>query len=78
MATVINNPSPNTQRVEHVDRTDSSGLGFVVGLILLVLLAILLFAYGLPAIRNASQGGANVNVPERVDINVNTPSGEAQ
>jgi hypothetical protein len=77
MATVINNPAPTTERIERVDRSDSSsGLGFVVGLVLLVLLAILLFAYGLPALRNASQdttGGANINVPERMDINVNNP-----
>jgi hypothetical protein len=75
MATVINNPNPQVERVERhvVDRGDDSrGMGFVVGLIALVLLAILLFAYGIPALRNAGQNtGPNINIPDQVDVNLN-------
>lgn len=65
MATVI--------RDEHHHGTDSgSGVGTMLGIILLVVLAFLLFYYGLPAIRNA---GTNVNVPGKIDVNVNNPGG---
>ncbi|CAN5149472.1 hypothetical protein BH11PAT1_BH11PAT1_0640 [soil metagenome] len=64
MATIINNPAP-------VQQTDS-GMGFVLGMILLVVLAVLFFYYGLPALRG-SFAGPQVNVPGKVDVNVNTP-----
>ena len=67
MATVINNPpsSPETE----------GGLGWVIGLIIALLLIGLIF-YGFPALRGANRGGgANVNIPDRVDVNVNkTPA----
>ena len=63
MATVVNNP-PVVER----DR----GNGFLVGVILLIVLAVLFFYYGLPAIQTAAT--PQVSVPEQVDVNVNTPN----
>jgi hypothetical protein len=64
MAIVVNNP----------DRTTSdSGMGFLLGIILLVVLAFALFYYGLPAIRGAATG-PQINVPGKVDVNVNQPA----
>ncbi|CAN5144787.1 hypothetical protein BH09PAT1_BH09PAT1_7840 [soil metagenome] len=61
MATVIH---------EHTtDRGNSSGT--IVGIILLVVLVLLFFVYGLPMLR--SYGTPQVNVPGKVDVNVNTP-----
>lgn len=52
--------------------TDSgSSMGWVIGLILLIVVLWLLFTYGLPAIRSAAT--PQVAIPERVDVNVNTP-----
>jgi hypothetical protein len=75
MATIINNPTPGVSNATPVDREDR-GMGFVVGLILAILLLVLLFAYGLPALRGTRTGNdaapsANINVPEQVDVNVN-------
>ena len=68
MATVINNPSTETA---------GGGMGMVLGVLLAIAIIVLFFAYGLPAIRN--NGGTtnttnNSVVPERVDVNVNTPT----
>lgn len=64
MAVVVNTPS--------TERRSDSGLGFLVGIILLVLLAFALFYYGLPAIRGAaSTSSTNINVPDKINVDVN-------
>ncbi len=65
MATVINQPAPAR---EHTD----SGMGFLLGVILLVILGVLLFTYGIPYLSN-SFSGPQVNVPGKIDVNVNNP-----
>jgi hypothetical protein len=69
MATIINNPSDagRISRVERVEHRESSGTGFLVGVILAILLGILLLAYGLPNFSRTT----NVNVPDRVNVDVN-------
>jgi hypothetical protein len=74
MATVINNPGTGTT-------TDSgSSASFLIGAIVLLVAVILILYYGLPALRSAagtarnaggSGGSAQINVPEKVDVNVN-------
>jgi hypothetical protein len=59
---------------EHQTTTDSgSGMGFLLGVIMLIVFAFLLFYYGLPALRSASSG-PTVNVPGKIDVNVNQPA----
>lgn len=65
MATIVNNP-PVTQH-------DSSGNGFLLGVILLIVFAVLFFMYGLPYLTSA-MSGPTVQVPDKVDVNVNTPN----
>ncbi len=64
MTTIINNPPSS----------DNSGgpLGMIVGLIVLVILIYLGIVYGLPAIQRM-QIGTPLNVPGKIDINVNQP-----
>jgi hypothetical protein len=66
MATVVNT-TPAT--------TDSgSGTGFLLGILLIIVMAILFFVYGLPALTNSvSQSQPQVNVPGKIDVNVNNP-----
>lgn len=60
MATIVNTPqSP-----------DSNGMSMLVGLVLLIFLGILFFYYGLPAIGRMT-GGAQINIPSKIDVNVN-------
>lgn len=68
MATVIN---PRSETHTHPVETDTgTALGFFLGLILLVAIGILLFGYVLPRANN-NTGGTRVNVPDRIDVNVN-------
>ncbi len=67
MATVINNPGPTTDH--------SSGFGFFAGIVLLIVFMVALLYYGLPALRrNLSFGGTEINVPERIQVDVNQNS----
>lgn len=63
MVTVVNNPPPS----------DNSGgpIGMIVVLVVLVVLGYLGFVYGLPALRNMQSGGVQINVPSKIDVNVN-------
>ncbi|MBX4210503.1 hypothetical protein KW783_00835 [Candidatus Parcubacteria bacterium] len=62
MPTVIDNRQPAT--VEN----DSTGLGFLIGILLVIILAVLFFVYGLPALRNnnsnatPNNNGAGINI----------------
>lgn len=64
MATIVNTPGSTTD--------SSGGMGFVLGVLLLLLVAFLFFVYGLPAIQQ-SMSGPSVQVPGQVDVNLNTP-----
>lgn len=61
MATIVNNPPAD----------NSSGpMGMIVVLVVLIVLGYLGFVYGLPALREM-QGGTQINVPEKIDVNIN-------
>ena len=61
MATVINNPDSG----DH----SGGGAGMIIGAVILVLVLIIFFVYGLPAIRGTNKG-TTVNVPDKIDVNV--------
>jgi hypothetical protein len=46
------------------------GIGFLLGVILLLAGIFLFFYYGLPAIQNAGSSNPTIQVPETVDVNV--------
>lgn len=51
-----------------------SSAQFLIGAVLLLVLAFLFFYYGLPAIRTATapaQQGTSIQVPDQIDVNVN-------
>jgi hypothetical protein len=62
MATVVNNPS----------QSDNNGMGFLIGVVVLIVFLILFFVYILPMITQSMQG-PSVTVPDQVDVNVSTP-----
>lgn len=71
MTTIIN--TPPTQAATPSD--GGSGLvGIITGIIVLVVIGFLFFAYGLPAMRNAQRtsnpSGPTINVPDTIDVNV--------
>lgn len=58
---VVNNTTPNTD--------SGNGMGFLLGVILLVVFAFLLIYYGLPLIQR-STSAPQINVPGQIDVNV--------
>lgn len=56
---------------------DSGGMGFFMGMIVLVLLVLFVIFYGVPMMRRS--GGTNVpnvTVPDEIDVNINQPEGK--
>jgi hypothetical protein len=64
MATTIVNPAPSK------NSSTGSGMGFLLGAIVLIVFLALFFVYALPFIRGLS-GGVQVTVPVPKNINVN-------
>ena len=62
MATIVNTPPS--------EKSDSP-LGWIIGLVILVVLGYLAYIYGLPALSNVQQSGVQINVPSKIDVNVN-------
>lgn len=62
MATIVNNPPPS----------DNSGgpMGIIIALIVLFVLAYLGFVYGLPALQQIKIGSPQINIPNKIDVNV--------
>ena len=62
--------------VEHVrEGTSDSGMGFLMGMILLMLFIFLMFYYGLPVLQNGlgQNQAPQINLPSKgqLDVNVN-------
>lgn len=62
--------------VEHYHETvntggsGDSGMGFVFGIILLIVLLAVFWYWGLPFLKNIQQGGINIQMPDTVNVNV--------
>lgn len=64
MATTIINPTPSND-------TSGSGMGFLIGMIVLVVFVALFFIYALPYFRGlGGNGGISVNVPKDINVSV--------
>jgi len=59
--TIINNPSSDS----------GGGMGMIVGLVILLVLGYLLWVYGLPALRNMQTQTPTINIPSKIDVNIN-------
>ena len=62
MTTVVNNPAPAS--------SDNGGVGFLIGILLLIVFVGILLYFGIPAIKN--MGPIQVNVPAP-QINIPAP-----
>ncbi len=76
MATVIHDHTDAPEVIhEHHDTTDGNAIGSTVALIVGILVVLLVLFYAIPYLRNMGSGGTNINVPDRIDVNVNPGSG---
>lgn len=75
----VNNVAPQSSE-------NNSGVGFLLGIIILVAFVFFLFYYGIPIIRNMTQqappataqptppapdNGIDIDIPDEVDLNIN-------
>lgn len=63
MTTIVNTPAPAVE--------SDGGMGMIVGLIVLAAIVFLFFMYGLPAIRQMQVGTPQINIPSKIDVNIN-------
>lgn len=65
MTTIVNTPAPAASN-------DSGGImGAVVGVFLILVVGYVFFMYGLPAIQHMQWGTPQINIPSKIDVNVN-------
>ena len=67
MTTIVNSATPTK---------DSNGMGFLIGVVVLIGFVLILLYFGLPLLRNVGSPQINVpapqiNMPDKVDVNVN-------
>ncbi len=65
MTTIVNTPAPSND--------SGGGMGMIVGLIVLAAVLFIFFVYGLPAIRQMQPATPQINIPGKIDVNVNQP-----
>lgn len=66
MTTIVNNPAQSS---------DSSGSGILIGVIVLLILGVIVWYWGIPMLRKGpaqiNVPAAQINVPGQIDVNVN-------
>jgi hypothetical protein len=62
MTTIVNSPAPAN------DGGSSSGL--LIGFFMVIVLGLIFFYFGLPAIRRMGSATPQINVPNQIDVNV--------
>lgn len=65
MATIVNTPAAQGE--------SSSGMGFLAGMIALILFVVFLMYVVVPMLSNATRS-PQIQVPDKVDVNVNQPA----
>lgn len=63
MTTIVNTPPAAND--------SGNGIGMIIGLVVLAVIGYLFFVYGIPAIRQMQFGSPQINIPSKIDINVN-------
>jgi len=63
MTTIVNNPPPQNE--------SGGNMGMIIGLVLVIVIGYLFFVYGLPAIQHMQLGSPQINIPGKIDVNVN-------
>jgi hypothetical protein len=63
MATIINNPSDSNNA--------GSGAGLIIGIVIAIIVLFIFIVYALPALRGSRSAGTTVNVPDKINVNVN-------
>ncbi|HEX6977184.1 MAG TPA: hypothetical protein VF185_02395 [Patescibacteria group bacterium] len=72
ITTIINTGGGNTPEVQST--SDSNLGGFILAIVLLIVVAVIVINYAPGILRGLNLGGTtNVQVPGKIDVNVNKP-----
>lgn len=63
MTTIVNRPQASNGI--------NGSIGMLLGVVVLFLAAYLFFVYGLPALQKVQLGSPQINIPAKIDVNVN-------
>ncbi len=66
MTTIVNNPP--------APKESGGGMGWIIALIVLLVVGYLFFMYGIPALRQMQLGSPQINIPSKIDVNINQPT----
>lgn len=61
MTTIVNSPTPSS---------NNGNGGMIVGIFVLIILGLIFFYFGIPAIRKMGSVTPQINVPNQIDVNV--------
>ena len=63
MTTIVNNPP---------SQNESGGpMNAIIGLVVFIIVGYLFVVYGIPAIRQMQLGSPQINIPSKIDMNIN-------
>lgn len=57
-----------TKEVIYTNGNQGNGMGFLMGVVLLIVFLVLLFYYGIPMLNSATQQ-PTINVPDEINVN---------
>jgi hypothetical protein len=63
MTTIVNSPAPES---------NGGSSGLIIGIFVLVVLGLLFYYFGIPAIRRMGSIQPQINIPSQIDVNVKT------
>ena len=67
MTTIVNNPPP--------PKESDSGLGIIIGVIIIAVASYTFVVFGIPALRRNIQTQApEITIPDKIEVNINQPT----
>lgn len=63
MTTIVNTPPQN-------NAGSSGGMGFLIGILILIFVGALIYVYGLPYAQQMMNKGVQVNIPKDINVQV--------
>ena len=61
MTTIVNSPTPSS---------DNGNSGMIIGIFVLIILGLLFFYFGLPALKQMGSVQPQINIPSEIDVNI--------
>lgn len=57
--------------IKHIYQNEDSGSSMLMAVILIIVFLFVFWYWGLPLIQNAQKGGVNIQLPDKIQIEVN-------